>query len=242
MPKRPCAIDLTPDERTILCGDKFGDVYALPLLGKPIPGDPSDAAGSPEGNPPTPKPFTPSANSKTVHTKGNREALRNQQRMASMKREKEVPNFDHQLLLGHVSLLTDLVSAQVDDISTPLGRTRSYILTADRDEHIRVSRGLPQAHIIEGYCLGHKSFIGKLHIPEGHKHLLLSGGGDDDLYLWNWTSQVLLQRMNLKGKLSSLRGSATTDGSFDELSSIAISGIWSFQGSQGTHIFVSCEA
>ena len=242
MPKRPSAIDLTPDERTILCGDKFGDVYALPLLGKPIPADQSDAAGSPEENLPTPKPFTPIANSKTVHTKRNREALRNQQRMASMKREREVPNFDHQLLLGHVSLLTDLVSAQVDNSSPPLGRTRSYIITADRDEHIRVSRGLSQAHVIEGFCLGHRSFIGKLHIPEGHKHLLLSGGGDDELYLWNWHSQLLLQRVNVKEKLSSPKFSAMMEGLSSELGSIAISGIWSFHGSQGTNIFVSCEA
>ncbi|KAG9924666.1 hypothetical protein KCU98_g21591, partial [Aureobasidium melanogenum] len=32
MPKRPCAVLVTPDNKTILCGDKFGDVYSLPLF------------------------------------------------------------------------------------------------------------------------------------------------------------------------------------------------------------------
>ena len=30
MPKRPCAIQISPDNTTIICGDKFGDVYSLP--------------------------------------------------------------------------------------------------------------------------------------------------------------------------------------------------------------------
>ena len=34
MPKRPCAVALTPDESTLLCADKFGDIYSLPLMGQ----------------------------------------------------------------------------------------------------------------------------------------------------------------------------------------------------------------
>jgi tRNA (guanine-N(7)-)-methyltransferase subunit TRM82 len=28
MPKRPCALEVLPDNDTIICGDKFGDVYS----------------------------------------------------------------------------------------------------------------------------------------------------------------------------------------------------------------------
>lgn len=50
-----------------------------------------------------------------------------------------------ELILGHASLLTTfLVTAD-----------GQYIVTADRDEHIRVS-WYPQGYTIESYCLGHQ--------------------------------------------------------------------------------------
>lgn len=48
------------------------------------------------------------------------------------------------LVLGHTSLLTSF-------LLTPDGK---YIITADRDEHIRVS-WYPQGFCIESFCLGH---------------------------------------------------------------------------------------
>ena len=257
MPKRPCAIAVTPDQSTILCGDKFGDVYALPLLGKEAPLEDMDRSESLRKAQPAPKPFTPTANTKTVHSKRNLEALKNQERTISTKRE-EAPQFEHKLLLGHVSLLTDLISTSLSLAASPSGRPRHYILTTDRDEHIRVSRGVPQAHIIEGYCLGHKNFVSKLCIPEGHERLLISGGGDDHIHLWDWVSQDLLQKLDLKTVVQKLRSSSThmemanndnqpidknEKSHSDAIENIAVSGIWTYRSrTHGTQVFVACES
>ncbi|KAL9628604.1 MAG: hypothetical protein Q9164_007207 [Protoblastenia rupestris] len=256
MPKRPCAIALSPDESTIICGDKFGDVYAIPLFGKSAPQEGVIGSEPVQKLHPVPKPFTSTANTKTVHSKRNLKALENQEKMTSIKKDKEVPPFDHRLLLGHVSLLTDVISTSLSASVSPSGRSRSYILTADRDEHIRISRGMPQAHIIEGYCLGHKNFISRLCIPEGHERLLVSGGGDDHIYLWNWISQNLLLSLDLKTIVHELRNAqlnvdranvdvlainkkANSDSNTTD--NIAVSGIWTCRiESQETQIFRAC--
>jgi len=49
------------------------------------------------------------------------------------------------LILGHTSLLTAFL----------LSPDETHIITADRDEHIRVS-WFPQGYTIESFCLGHK--------------------------------------------------------------------------------------
>src|ERR1700761_4669088 len=50
-----------------------------------------------------------------------------------------------QLILGHTSFLTAFL----------LSFDEKFIVTADRDEHIRVS-WYPQGYTIESYCLGHE--------------------------------------------------------------------------------------
>lgn len=209
MPKRPCAIALTPDESTILCADRFGDVYSLPLLGqadetKAVNGDDPNGVNGTSDHKQKLKPFAPSATSLTVHTKRNRDALRQQQKLTSPNAEKKALNFDHKLLLGHVSLLTDVVCVL---FASPLHKPRNCILTSDRDEHIRISRGIPQAHIVEGYCLGHTEFITKLCVPPGYPHLLISGGGDDYLIMWDWPAGRILQQVDLKSLVATLRNS-----------------------------------
>ena len=207
MPKRPCAIVLTPDDSTILCADKFGDVHSLPLVGQAYEPDAVNSADA-KGTSGTMshqqkwKPFAPSATSLTVHTKRNRDALRQQQKQKSLKADKRVLNFEHKLLLGHVSLLTDIACAT---LVSPSHKPQNYILTSDRDEHIRISRGIPQAHIIHGYCLGHTEFITKLCVPPAYPHLLISGGGDDFLILWDWPARKILQRFDLKSLVVTLR-------------------------------------
>ncbi|KAJ5086052.1 hypothetical protein N7532_010823 [Penicillium argentinense] len=196
MPKRPSALVLTPDGQTILCGDKFGDAYSLPLIpGEYLPRTEKEKA------------YKPAATALTVHSRRNLESLE-QQRIQAEKaaknggvkkpssEEKTSLNFEHRLIIGHVSLLTDLIAVALPTEATP---GRNYILTADRDEHIRVSRGIPQSHIIERYCLGHTSFITKLCSPSWAPEYLISGGGDNYLLLWNWGESQVLQKVSLEG-------------------------------------------
>ncbi|PYH50069.1 putative tRNA methyltransferase [Aspergillus saccharolyticus JOP 1030-1] len=192
MPKRPSSIALTSDETTILCADKFGDVHSLPLI--PTTDKPAVA---PRPNREA-KLSHPAATNLTVHTKGNLRALEQQLLLASKKKEdgeeRSVgPSFEHHLLLGHVSLLTDMVFVSLPSET----HKRTYILTADRDEHIRVSRGPPQAHVIETYCLGHTAFISKICVPQYAPEYLISGGGDNYLVVWNWAEGRALHKVPL---------------------------------------------
>lgn len=195
MPKRPCAIAITQNNKEIICADKFGDVYSLPLLGQTI------ERGASRNRISETLTGSPSTTPLTVHTKGNREALRQQQKTNNPKTEKHFLHFDHRLILGHVSLLTDVICTSAASSHA----SRDYILTSDRDEHIRISRGSPQAHMIEGYCLGHTEFISKLRIFPSRPYLLLSGGGDDYLLLWNWHSRTIQQRIDLREHVESFK-------------------------------------
>lgn len=48
------------------------------------------------------------------------------------------------LVLGHISMITDMV----------VTHDSKYLITSDRDEHIKISH-LPNCIVIKGYCLGH---------------------------------------------------------------------------------------
>ncbi|KAJ5509682.1 hypothetical protein N7527_011825 [Penicillium freii] len=191
MPKKLSALTLTPDENNILTGDKFGDVYTFPL----IPSGEYVKVQAPA------KAYEPSATNLTVHTKRNLESLEQQMRQAALSKtnqaERVVLNFEHQVIIGHVSLLTELISVTRPADST-VGK-RNYILTADRDEHIRVSRGVPQAHVIEQFCFGHTSFVSSLCVPSFEPKVLVSGGGDNYLLVWDWLQNQILQKVQLPG-------------------------------------------
>ncbi|KAJ3885871.1 WD40 repeat-like protein, partial [Lentinula edodes] len=88
-----------------------------------------------------------------------------------------VASSDGTLVLGHTSLLTCF-------LLTP---DNKYIVTADRDEHIRVS-WYPQGFCIESFCLGHTQFVSAIHFPSDQPDILISGGGDAELKLWDWLS------------------------------------------------------
>ncbi|KAH7379315.1 guanine-N(7)--methyltransferase subunit TRM82 [Phaeosphaeria sp. MPI-PUGE-AT-0046c] len=235
MSRKPSSITLTSDDSTILCADKFGDVYALPLL--PGPDDERlDAATAPETLEPEEKEFTPSATVLTVHSGRNRKTLEDQlkQKAKGPAKPKEAITFRHDLLLGHVSMLTDLAFASVDG--------RGYIITADRDEHIRVSRGMPQAHIIEGFCFGHEEFVSKLCLTQSG--MLISGGGDTHLFAWDWQNYRLLEKLALRDTVNQFLKTRpeVSDSKNDETLRVAVSGIWDVPNSHDEdEILVACE-
>ncbi|KAF2146629.1 uncharacterized protein K452DRAFT_241559 [Aplosporella prunicola CBS 121167] len=245
MPKRPCALAITPDGQTIVCGDKFGDVYALPLHYSPedvAQVSPQTVTTGPE------KTFVPSATNLTVHTGRNRKALEAQLKLSNQAKTKEPLKFAHEILLGHVSMLTDLVLVTLDQENPEqpggsvagLVKPRRYILTSDRDEHIRISRAQPQTHIIEGFCLGHQEFVSKMCVPT--QEILISGGGDDQLFVWNWLDRRLLKKIPIRDALASVPDTGSFSGDGKRSVSIAISGIWALPKSgKKTRIVVACE-
>ncbi|KAL4762910.1 putative tRNA methyltransferase [Aspergillus foveolatus] len=207
MPKRPCAITFM-ENNDILTGDKFGDVYSMPLI----------PSAEPRSTMKTPaQRSTPiAATNLTVHTQRNLKSLEMQKNMQNkQKKEIDKPVFDHDLLLGHVSLLTDVVFASLPSPDPSSTKRRTYILSADKDEHIRVSRGRPQAHVIENHCFGHTAFISKLCIPEWAPEYLVSGGGDSHLIVWNWTAGQILHTVPLEEQPAE-----------GEAKKIAVRGIW----------------
>ncbi|KAM7219140.1 hypothetical protein V8F06_005437 [Rhypophila decipiens] len=198
MPKRPCDIAITPDNRTILSADKFGDVYGLPLIesedGQWSKETSAAQQKSRSATPAASQAYKPQANEFTVHTVRNRKALENQKLVLEQRAKEEKaegPQFEHILLLGHVSMLTAIA------VGTSPKNNKPYIITADRDEHIRITRSIPQTHVIEGFCLGHDEFISTICIPPLRPDLLISGGGDDELYVWNWVSNQRLSKTDL---------------------------------------------
>ncbi|KAF5383622.1 hypothetical protein D9615_003555 [Tricholomella constricta] len=91
-----------------------------------------------------------------------------------------------QLILGHASLLSAFL----------LSSDEEYIITADRDEHIRVS-WYPQGYNIEMYCLGHTKFVSAIHNPTFAPSELVSGGGDPALKIWDWMTGTVKHDINV---------------------------------------------
>ncbi|TPX38220.1 hypothetical protein SmJEL517_g00208 [Synchytrium microbalum] len=90
------------------------------------------------------------------------------------------------LLCGHVSMLTDLLVSPDD----------KYLISADRDEKIRVHH-YPNTYNIHGFCLGHKQFVSRLAIPSFAPNILVAGGGDNDLIVWDYISGAAVHRVDL---------------------------------------------
>lgn len=89
-------------------------------------------------------------------------------------------------ILGHVSMLTDVIVGVHND--------KPFLITSDRDEHIRVS-SYPKSYVIKLFLHGHEEFISQLCLVDD---LLVSGGGDDYLFVWNWYTGEMLTKFDLK--------------------------------------------
>ena len=257
MPKRPCAITFTPDDRYVLSGDKFGDVYALPL----DPGEASEAANGGVLGKRKRGVFKPAATDLTVHMGRNRKALENQvkgaERLAQLGEQSKGQRLEKENgqdgdggqkrdaaisdtqgctalrpILGHVSMLLDLIAVSKPAPASALPdqpqskKYRNYIITCDRDEHVRVSRGIPQAHVIETFCLGHTSFVNKLCIVE--QDILVSGGGDGFLCMWDWVRGKLVGKVDLEGPAQGARSISPFN-----RSEIAVRGLWMLESENG---------
>ena len=128
MPKRPTEIKLTRDGQTILVSDKFGDIFRYESLTYALIDLLILAWFSYPFHPePLPSPTAPAGTSK-------RDALTSHENPSN-----------GTLILGHTSLLTAFV----------LTEDEKFLISADRDEHVRVS-WYPQGYVIERYCLGHE--------------------------------------------------------------------------------------
>nr|XP_046259694.1 tRNA (guanine-N(7)-)-methyltransferase non-catalytic subunit wdr4 isoform X2 [Scatophagus argus] len=96
------------------------------------------------------------------------------------------PQTEGELKMGHLSMLL-AVTVSPDD---------RYIITADRDEKIRVSH-LGTPYNIQSFCLGHQQFVSALLVPQSHPQWLLSGSGDGTVKLWEYESGRQLQSWDL---------------------------------------------
>ena len=81
------------------------------------------------------------------------------------------------LMLGHLSQLLDMA----------VTRDGKRLLTADRDEKIRVSM-FPDCFNIDNFCLGHTEFVTSIALSSCDEARLVSGSGDGTIRCWDLTS------------------------------------------------------
>nr|XP_022294183.1 tRNA (guanine-N(7)-)-methyltransferase non-catalytic subunit wdr4-like isoform X1 [Crassostrea virginica] len=91
------------------------------------------------------------------------------------------PKKGGQLLLGHLSMLLDILTTKED----------KFVVTADRDNKIRIS-SYPNSYNIHTYCLQHTEYVTSLTYCEDPE-VIISGSGDGSIIVWNINGQVLSQ-------------------------------------------------
>jgi len=88
-------------------------------------------------------------------------------------------------------------------VTRGLGQFSNTLLSADRDEKIRVSRW-PSTFVIDAFCLGHTRYISFMHINEHipltnyqASDILLTGSGDGTIRVWYYKTGSLLHTLYL---------------------------------------------
>lgn len=112
--------------------------------------------------------------------------------IVSIDDKEPVPEKSLQPILGHVSMLTDVIIGKINN--------KEFIITTDRDEHIRISN-YPKSYVIKNFLFGHDEFISQLYIPEYNPNILISGGGDNFLNVWKWYEGELIGTIQLEDLL-----------------------------------------
>ncbi|CAF0876719.1 unnamed protein product [Didymodactylos carnosus] len=114
-----------------------------------------------------------------------------------LKNDTETINVDS--IMGHLSMLLDICYIKHPITSTTY---QEYILTADRDEKIRLSH-YPNAYNIEAYCLGHQEFVSNIKLINNNH--FISTSGDGTLRLWCIPECSPLVVLHMKAFISSAK-------------------------------------
>ena len=132
------------------------------------------------------------------------------------------------LLLGHCSMLLDFLLT--DD--------QRYIISADRDEKIRVTH-YPNTYNIKTYCLGHTQFVSVIQLI--NEQTLASGSGDGKIKIWNYLNGKILYTHDFHEQQPQQPTSTTTNGGNKSLvrSDFAIKSMTIDRQNNGRHLCVS---
>ncbi|KRX61874.1 tRNA (guanine-N(7)-)-methyltransferase non-catalytic subunit wuho [Trichinella sp. T9] len=120
----------------------------------------------------------------------------------------EPPSSKPSVLLGHISMILDLI------FSSDL----RYIVSCDRDNRIRVSN-FPNTYNIETFCVGHKDFVRSLGWMKVDEHLsfLMSASGDGTIGIWQLPIGKLIYLYNYRESLKRLNSVIPVDAEISKL-------------------------
>ena len=179
-----CFAPLSSSSLVLVCGDLVGDATAYALL------KPTNAAAD----------FAVSSTMKNDNANNNNNNPHHAITTIRKESEQEATACPYRkVLLGHTaSMLTALAVAPA---STQ--QQQQWLLTADRDEIIRVS-SFPMTSCLHGYLLGHTAFVtdvaslSSVSSPPQKDDAVVSCGGDGTVRVWDTQTCQLCTTLELK--------------------------------------------
>ncbi|XP_044009906.1 tRNA (guanine-N(7)-)-methyltransferase non-catalytic subunit wdr4, partial [Aphidius gifuensis] len=100
------------------------------------------------------------------------------------------PDEPGKLILGHLSMLLDVL----------VTKDNKYIITADRDEKIRVSK-FKNSYNIQSFCLGHTKFVSNICQLPHDSSIIASAGGDGFVKFWQYKNGQEMNSINYSDKI-----------------------------------------